>query len=267
MWSGACHASAGSIHKRFYPLDASQRVAGLSISPDGQSVAMRLRVIARPDAPGHLRHGNRADDSAGRRRRRAEKMAGRARRIGPAYSGQLAAAGGGRRPDRPNARHSCLCRANCRPMTPRSCGSIASPASVRPLIPVRPTGPSPESDLARDRLNPKLGSFSTTCGRLPGGCRRTRRSRATAQHRARATRAPQLTGPALLGAGQPLASPGRHRLPRLLWRHESATGRRDAVRAGFFARRQSATGLGSVHLRTGVPGRRDQVAARQRSSQ
>ena len=32
----------GTIHKRFHPLDASQRIAGMSISPDGQSVAMRF---------------------------------------------------------------------------------------------------------------------------------------------------------------------------------------------------------------------------------
>ncbi len=32
----------GSVHKRFHPLDVSQRVVGMSISPDGQLVAMRL---------------------------------------------------------------------------------------------------------------------------------------------------------------------------------------------------------------------------------
>ena len=54
-------------HKRFHPLDISQRIEGLAASPDGQLVAVRFGSPGGLTPPGTLRLGDRADHTSGPR--------------------------------------------------------------------------------------------------------------------------------------------------------------------------------------------------------
>ena len=218
-------------------------IAGLSISPDGQSVAMRfgsLRGLTPPviyDTETEQTTLLVADAVA-------QRLVGRARRARPGVFWPARCRRRWSMASRPNARRSCLCRANCRPTTPRTYGSIASPASVRRFDSDGLIGLSPRSNLARDRLNPKLGSFSTTCGCLPGGCRRTRQSRATA-HDPRERLRSSAYGPSSSGQGANARKPAPSSIiSSLVATRIGARWKRR--RTGWFSRRPS------VHSRSGL---------------
>ena len=112
---------------------------------------------------------------------------------------------------------------------------------------MRPTGPSPESDLARDRLNPKLGSFSTTCAattrRLPSNSTISSLSAQSPQERLRSL---SLRAQLFWARGERSQATRRHRLPRLLWRHESATVEETPFGLVLLPRHESAAGPGLI---------------------